>query len=300
MPLSPQVPDIRALDLLVSVARLGSLGRAAQEHGISQPAAASRVRHLEGLLGVSLIDRTPTGSRLTEDGATVVAWARDVLAAAATLDAGVDSLRMGHVARMTVAASLTVSEHLVPTWLVDLKVIHPGTAISLQVVNSAAVASGVLGGDVELGFVESPGLAPELDSTVVGRDSLVVVVFPAHPWAERGVITAAQLAAEPLVQREPGSGTRETLEAVLGSTHQPAPPAAELSSTAAVKAAVEAGLAPAVLSRLAVADDLRRGLLKEIGVEDADLSRELRAVWSRGRRLSPLARDPLAVAARPG
>ncbi|PZS23885.1 MAG: hypothetical protein DLM60_01580 [Pseudonocardiales bacterium] len=53
MPLSPRVPEIGALDLLLSVARLGSLGQAARQHGISQPASGSRIRHLEGLLGCS-------------------------------------------------------------------------------------------------------------------------------------------------------------------------------------------------------------------------------------------------------
>ena len=80
-------------DLLLSVARLGSLGLAAGEHGISQPAASTRIRRLERQLGVPLIVRSPRGSHLTAEGELVAEWARAAIDAAAALDAGVTSLR---------------------------------------------------------------------------------------------------------------------------------------------------------------------------------------------------------------
>lgn len=299
MPLSPRVPDIAALDLLLSVARLGSLGRAAQEHGITQPAAGSRIRHLEGLLGLPLIERSALGSRLTAEGAMVAGWARDVVAAAETLDAGVSALRSGHAGRLRIAASLTVAEYLLPMWLTDLRARRPEATVELRVVNSAEVGRLVLAGEVGLGFVEAPEVPAGLDSQVLGQDRLAVVVSPDHCWARRGrPIALAELAATPLVQREPGSGTRDTVEAVLGGQFDVALPMVELSSTTAIKAAVEAGVGPAVLSTLAVADELRRESLVAVDVIEADMSRELRAVWSAGRRLGTEYRDVLAVASR--
>ncbi len=297
MPLSPRVPDIGALDLLLSVARLGSLGRAAQVHGISQPAAGSRIKHLEGLLGMALIERSALGSRLTGEGALVADWARDVVSAAATLDAGVAALRSGHLGRLQIAASLTIAEYLVPSWLMDLRTRRPDAAVSLLAVNSAVVSRLVLGNEVGMGFVEGPRVAAGLDSRVVGHDSLVLVVAPDHPWARhRRRVDTAELAATPLVQREPGSGTRDTIEGVLRAQPAVAEPVVELSSTTAIKAAVEAGVGPAVLSTLAVADELRRDLLVAVEVTGADMTRELRAVWAAGRRLGSECHDVLAVA----
>ncbi len=272
VPLSARVPEIGALDLLLSVARLGSLGRAAQEHGITQPAAGSRIRHLEGLLGLSLIERSALGSRLTDEGAVVVNWARDVVAAAATLDVGAAALRSGHAGRVRIAASLTVAEYLVPGWMMDLRARRPEAHVSLQVVNSSEVARSVLAGDVGLGFVEGPGVPAGLECEVVGHDRLVLVVAPGHPWAtRRRPVEVAELAATSLVQREPGSGTRETVEVVLGGEGDVVAPLVELSSTTAIKVAVEVR---------------------------ADLGRELRAVWAAGRRLGAESRDVLAVARR--
>ena len=296
---SPRVPDLDSLALLLEIATTGSLGRAAAAHGISQPAVSARVRTMEGLVGVPLVERTARGSSLTPGGVLVAGWARDVLGAAEVLDAGIASLRAGRDQQLRVAASMTVAEHLLPRWLVRLAADRPDTAVSLAAMNSAEVQRAVLAGRAELGFVEGPEVAPELESRVVAHDRLVVVVAPGHPWARRRGVDAAELAATRLVQREPMSGTRTALEAALSAQGPLAAPLLELSTATAVRAAVEAGAGPAVLSRLAVADDLETGRLVAVGVRGADLARDLRAVWPRGRRLSHPGEDLLQIAAAP-
>ena len=91
--LAHRVPDLGALELLLAVARLGSLGGAARELGITQPAASSRIRSMERQLGVALVDRSPRGSRLTDAGALVTDWARRVVEAAEAFDAGPQAVR---------------------------------------------------------------------------------------------------------------------------------------------------------------------------------------------------------------
>ena len=93
MPLSPRVPDLGAMDMLLSVARLGSLGKAAAEHGASQQAVSSRIRRMERLLGVALIERTSNGSALTAAGSLVADWAREVVGAAASRGSGESKVR---------------------------------------------------------------------------------------------------------------------------------------------------------------------------------------------------------------
>ena len=297
MPLSSRTPEVGALDVLLSVARTGSLGRAAAEQSLSQSAVGSRIKYLEGLLGLALIERSALGSRLTPDGAMVVEWAREVVAAASRLDEGVTALRTGHGSRVRIAASLTVAEYLVPGWLADLRARRPQSVVSLRVVNSAEVARLVLAGEVGVGFVEGPHVPDGLEQEVVARDRLVAVVAPGHEWPRRdGGVTSEELAGTPLVQREPGSGTRETVEQALTDGAGVVDPVVELSSTTAIKSAVRTGAGPAVLSFLAVADDLRRGDLVAVEVVDADLTRRLQVVWASGRRLSAEDRDVVAVA----
>src|SRR3954451_19089670 len=120
MPLPRHVPELSTLDLLVSVAATGSLGRAAALHGITQPAASLRLQALENRLGLHLLIRTPTGSRLTAAGESVVGWARRGLDAAEELATAVDALRDLAVDRVHVAASLTIADELFPRWLAAL------------------------------------------------------------------------------------------------------------------------------------------------------------------------------------
>jgi DNA-binding transcriptional LysR family regulator len=196
---------------------------------------------------------------------------------------------------------MTVAEYLLPAWLTALRAVDPGAAVALTAENSAEVAAAVLADTADVGFVEGPDLPAGLRAEPVGRDTLTVVVAPAHPWARRvSGITAGELAATALVSREAGSGTRRFLEEALSGQAGPerVPPLAELSSTTAIKAAVAAGAGPAVLSSLAVAAELSAGTLRAVTVIDLDLNRTLRVVWAAGRRLTDPAKDLYAIAAR--
>lgn len=288
-------PDLESLRLLVRVAELGSVGRAARATGIAQPSATKRLAALERRAGLPLLVRTPQGSTLTTDGKLVVAWATALLAAADEFQGSLAALRARRGAALRIAASMTIAEALLPRWLSDLRRHEPDVHVGLTVTNSAEVARLVLADqDVDLGFVEGPDLPEGLASRVVGTDHLVVVVPPAHPWARRQrPLLVAELAATPLVVREPGSGTRETLDRALTDYHAVTPELA-LGSNAAVKGAAVAGIAPAVLSRHAVEPDLSTGALVTVTVTGLSLERRLRAVWPRGRRLS----DPAATLLR--
>ncbi|MFI8349539.1 LysR family transcriptional regulator [Streptomyces sp. NPDC085596] len=291
--LAHRVPDLGGLELLLAVARLGSLGAAARELGITQPAASSRLRSMERQLGVALVDRSPRGSRLTDAGALVTDWARQVVAAAETFDAGAQALRATRDSRLRVAASMTIAEYLLPGWLLALRAGRPDTAVSLLAGNSAKVAELLLAGEADLGFVEGLTVPTGLDSAVIAHDRLTVVTAPAHPWARRPrPLKTAELAATPLILRERGSGTRQVLDAALGA---PARPLIELSSTTAVKAAVIGGAGPAVLSELAVGEELATRRLVGIPVEGVSLRRDLRAVWPTGHRPTGPARELLSL-----
>lgn len=303
--LGPHVPELRALELLIEVARSGSLSAAAEALGITQQAASSRIRTMESVIGVPLLLRTRRGSALTPTGDLVVQWAGRVLEEAAQLDAGIAALRSDRRAHLRIASSLTIAEHLLPGWLVSVRADQaraglPPTEFTMIATNSARVAAMVATGEVELGFVEGPDAPNGLHHRLVGRDELVVVVARDHEWARRSRrrVTASTLAATPLVVREEGSGTRTVLERALQGLPA-ATPALELSSTAAVRSAVAAGAGPAVLGAHAVRDDLATGRLIAITVSGLDLTRRLNAVWRDGSQppAGP-ARELVATAVR--
>ena len=220
-------------------------------------------------------------------------WARRIVAAAEAFDVGAQALRDRRDSRLRVAASMTIAEYLLPGWLLALRAGRPDTAVSLLAGNSAAVAERLLSGEADLGFVEGVSVPPGLDFTVIAHDRLIVVTAPGHAWARRRrPLDASELAATPLILREKGSGTRQVLDAALGGL---ARPLIELSSTTAVKAAAVSGAGPAVLSELAVGEELAMRRLVRVPVEGVALARELRAVWPTGHRPVGPARELLSL-----
>ncbi len=288
------------LELLVAADEHGSISAAARALGIAQPTASAGLRALERRLGLDLLLRTPRGSQLTEDGRVVASWAREAVGASDRFEDSVAALRTTARERLRVAASMTIAEYLAPRWLAMLAAQPPrGAAVDVELVvrNSREVMGLVLDGAVDLGFVEGPDVRRGLRQRTLARDELVAVVAPGHPWARRRAVDVGTLLAGGLVVREEGSGTREILEEALRRMGERLPehlPA--LGSTAAVKAAVVHGGAVAVLSALAVADDVARGALARVEIVGLDLSRRLRVVTKDGAALPTAARRLVAVA----
>jgi DNA-binding transcriptional LysR family regulator len=290
--MSETVHDVGALRALREVGRQGSIAAAAVVLGVSQQALSARMRTLERSMGIALLARTPAGSHLTEQGSLVVGWAEDVLDAADRLEAGLRSIRSGVSHRLAVAASQTIAEHLVPHWLVELRGLEqagtgqaggsPPTVVELTVANSTGVIDLVRDVKARLGFIETPHLPAGLVTAHLRDDEMLVVAAPGHPWARRSrPVSLAEIAATPLVMREAGSGTRDTLTDHLAAQDPPLRPrvAMELGTSAAVRSAIAAGVGPGVLSRLAVRDDLVLGRLVAIEVAGPPLTRQLTAVW---------------------
>lgn len=294
MTVASRLPALEELETAHLAARLGSVGAAARELGISQQAASARIRAVERRLGLSLFTRSPRGVVVTARAVPVMEWIADLLRAGEHLAEGVASVAgRGHA---TVATSMTIAEYVLPAWIMALRVRRPALEVSVTTGNTDAVIAAVLADEVQLGFVEGPTPPATVAALSFAQDELVLVVPPEHPWAGRSDVTPGELAATRLVLREPGSGTRQTLDAALPGL---APPIVELGTTAAVKAAALAGCRATVLSRLAVRNELDDGCLVAVPVRDLDLTRSLQVIRRPDRPVRGAAAELLDIALRP-
>lgn len=291
--------SIEELRMIAAVEAYGSLSGAANALGVSQQAVSQRMRAIENRWSLRLFERAARGTTLTAQGALVAEWAGSLLAQVDAFDHAVLALSSDAAAHVRIGASLTVAEHLVPGWLVTYGA-QPGAArVELTVINSAAVAERVRAGADDLGFIETPEAPPGLTGRVIGHDEIGIVVAPQHPWAAKGSVTARELAATPLVGREPGSGTRLTLERALAEAvgaDAIVQPAAELATTSGIRATIMAGGGVAALSLRAVRDDLDAGRLVRVLVDGVTVSRPLAAIWHPERTPVPAAQQFLAIA----
>lgn len=257
------------LRIFVAVTERHPVTRAAEALNIAQSAASASIAALEGRHGARLFHRVGRGIELTEAGALFLVEARAVLARAEAAELVLSELGGLKRGTLLVQASQTIASYWLPRHLVAFRRSHPGIDIRLTVGNTTQVAAAIHDGSAELGFVEGTVDDPALDSRVVARDQLVIVVGPDHPWATGAAVTPQRLAESDWVLREAGSGTRSVFEAALegfGITLSSLRVVLDLPSNESVRAAVEAGMGATAISASAAAPSIEAGLLHAVAV----------------------------------
>ncbi len=161
---------------------------------------------------------------------------------------------------LLLGASTTIAEFILPRILGEFKVEHPQVHAHLTVGNSEMIESRVADHALDLGLIESPSHLPGLSAEVCCEDELVLICAPEHKFAKAAAVKPRELAGEPFVSRELGSGTREFIDQYLQRC-KVAPEdlnmVMELGSPEAIKGVVETGLGVSIVSRATVAKELK-------------------------------------------
>ncbi|NLF54225.1 MAG: LysR family transcriptional regulator [Thauera phenolivorans] len=273
---------LRQLQAFVAVARGENVTRAAEALSLSQSATSAALAELENLFGQPLFDRIGRRLKLNEQGRLLLPHAVELLDRAEEIETllrgerGLGNLRVG--------ATMTIGNYLLPLIVAGFLQRHPESRVELKVDNTATIAGLLLHYEIDLGLLEGEVEPAELETAHWVDDELVVFCAPDHPIAARGMATLTELAREPWILRERGSGTRETLaRALSGHVAGGLSVRLELQHTEAVKRAVESGLGIGCISRLALRDAFRRGSLVPIETPELDLRRSFSFVWHRGK-----------------
>lgn len=277
--------DLHKLRVFAAVAEPEHYSRAAETLGISQPALSAHVHDLERYLGVALFERAGRGVRLTDAGRLVRGYARQILALAGELTEAVDDLGALRRGQLRLGASTTVGDYLLPAALAAFRQAYPAVQVAVEIANTGRVVDRLRHGEIHLGLIGEPVADPDLVVEPYRDDELVLIVPPGHRWSG-GTVPQAELAGEPLIAREPGSATREVVEAALAAAGVRLPIGFELGGTEAVKGAVAAGLGVAFVSACAVQQELASGRLARAEVAGLQIRRQFQVARRRGRPLT--------------
>lgn len=246
----------------LAVKATGSVHAAADQLLVSQPSVSAAVTSLGRELGTALFERHGRGVRLTGSGEAFAPYAAEVLGLLEQGRFAAQEAAHPESSRIRLIAVNTAGEFLLPPLIRAYRQLHPGISILLEVGNRATVFErlrsrradiGIGGRPPGRGLAGYPFLANEL--VVVGRE------------------IPADLARTPWLLREEGSGTRLATERLLADLDLGSPELLTLGSNGAIKQGLAVGLGVSLISRFAVARELRDGLLTEIGVPGTPLSR---------------------------
>ena len=274
--------DTHSLSAFIEVADTGSFSRAGERLHLSQPAISKRIAALEDALGQPLFDRVGRRIDLTDAGRTLLPHARRVLAEMEDARRALSRLSGTVSGRLSIGTSHHIGLHRLPPVLRAFTQAYPDVDLDIHFMDSEDACEEVAQGRLELGIVTLPGEAPDaLLMQMIWIDPLSVVVAPTHPLARSGVPSLRELAGHPAVLPDERTYTHRIVMSAL-QAHGVAP-RIRLSTNylETLKMLVAIGLGWSVLPRSMLDDSI-----VAIDRPELSLSRELGAVWHRGRTRS--------------
>lgn len=281
--------DASSVHLLLSVAELGSISKAAARHGLSQPSASRRVKDLERRLGVSLVDRSTGGAALSSAGRHLAEELRDVVAATETLVEAAAGLRSDSQLALSLAATRPTARHDLGPICADLRTRLPetdGSTLNMHVelMSTLEVCNAVRDSAADLGIVDGPRAPIGLTDTLLRTVQLVLVVNPHHAWARRRrTISREELLGTSLLLPRRKTGTRDVIEEALrrSSNSRLASPAIEAGTDERLALAA-LGPHPTFVRSDAAKEAMERCELVSIPI-GFECEQPIRIVW-RGRK----------------
>ncbi|MCU7879636.1 MAG: LysR family transcriptional regulator [Candidatus Thiodiazotropha sp. (ex Lucinoma aequizonata)] len=258
----------RRLQVFHTVARLLSFTKAGESLHMTQPAVTFQVRQLEEHFNTRLFDRTHNRISLTEAGDRVFGYADRIFNLYADMENSVREMTGEIRGALTIGASTTIAEYMLPSLLGDFGTRYPEVTIHLCVSNSECIVSMVENNTIDLGVIEAPVGNKNLVVEMCREDHLVAIVPPNHDLADLETVDIKQLLEYPFISREEGSGTREVINEYLKnhSCDLTLNISMELGSPEAVKGAVEADMGVSMVSRATIQKELKLDTLRAINL----------------------------------
>ena len=290
---------LRQLKVFEAVARHLSFSRAAEELHLSQPAVSMQVKGLEAQAELPLFEQVGKKIHLTEAGAEVARFALELLSGLKDCEDTLAAIRGVSGGRLHLAV-VSTAKYFAPRLLAEFSRRHPGVTVKLSVVNREEVIAALQANQVDLAIMGRPPRGLDVEATAFAKHPHGIIAAPDHPLAAKRRLDLTRLAGENFLIREPGSGTRMSMERVFADRGVKPASSMELASNETIKQAVMAGMGLAFLSLHTVGLELAAGKLARLDVVGTPVTRDWHVVSRKGKRLSPLAESFRAFLAAEG
>lgn len=269
--------NIENLKIFCKVVEVGSISEVARMSYVTQPAVTSQIRYLEKHYGVALFDRSGGKLTITEAGKTLYPYAKEIIDYLRQSEEAVQHVLQDYESTLSIGASLTIGEYLLPGILGSFQEKNKNTSFSLTIANTPSILSKLENYDIDIALVEGIVKNKNLQVSKFAEDELILVVPSNHRWKHRNEIDIEELPEERIIWREENSGARKIIERILKENNilEKVRSCMELGSTQSIKSAVEAGLGIGIIPKLSVIRELELGVLKYVPITGITISRNL-------------------------
>ncbi|HEY4660062.1 MAG TPA: LysR family transcriptional regulator [Terriglobales bacterium] len=287
--------EISQLEVFLAVAREGGFSRAAEKLYRTQSAVSQAIRKLEGEIGEPLFDRSTREGVMTDAGHVLQEYAERLLNLRENAREALAELRELQKGKLVVGANEFTALYLLRV-LAEFRRLHPAIRIVVQRSLGSQIPDDVRRHNCEFGVLTYDPQDPELASVVVYSDELIFVVPPQHPLARESQVSIRQLGAESFVAHIVSSPYREKVIQAFEKYKTPLHMGVELPTLQAIKRFVAMGNGVAFLPEISVEDEIARGELVRIPVQELRVHRKLRLIYRKSAALSHAGRAFLKIA----
>ncbi|HYH50008.1 MAG TPA: LysR substrate-binding domain-containing protein [Acidimicrobiia bacterium] len=286
--------NLNQVQIFCAVAKHLSFSMAAEELFITQPAVSQQVKALERQLNVKVFERVGHKLFLTEAGEAALPHFQAMLTARAEMEQTLAMLRGS--GRLAVGANTTGGMYVAPAIIRSFRDISPEVEATLQIETTNRILDRVMQNMIDVAIVTGPVQDGRFAIRDLCSDEVTLIVSPSHPFAGRSSVSPAEVANEAFAVPEPGSRTRTLIEEAFLTRGHRLRVTMQLPGTEAVKKAVEANLAVAMVSRYAIPREVSLGALTRVSIDGLVIDRPIHILHRKGKHLSPLVRRFLAFA----
>jgi len=279
---------LKQLRIFEAVAEHRNYTQAARMLFLTQPAVSMQIKQLEEQAGLALFERRGKQTHITEAGKELLHYSHIIHQQLEEAGQVLDELRGVQRGRLHLTMASTAN-YFAPRLLATFCERFPAVQVSLDVSNRDGLLQALEDNTTDIVIMGKPPASMPVNCEVFMENPLVVIAPPAHPLSGRKRVSLPEMAKHPFIVRERGSGTRAAVERFLAQHDIERPSGMEMSSSEAIKQAVQAGLGLGVVSLHTLEMELTLNRLDILDVEDFPIMRHWRIVYRKDKRFSAVA-----------
>jgi len=282
--------NFNQLRIFYQTAKYQSCTIAAGKLFITQPAITSQIKAFEKSCNLTLFKKRGRKIYLTDEGKILYEYARKVFEYEKEIEDSIEDMRELKVGILKLGTTKTYARSYIPSFISKFMDSYPHVRIQLDEGSSLQMTNSLLDFKNEIAIVAKIEENPHICFIPFCQEDIVPLVSPEHRLAERESITMAELAKEPIIMKEVGSGTRKALDDAFAQKNIVPNILLETNNTDFIKQLVLRGDGISFLVRVAISKELAEKKFVTIPIEDCRIVTEVNIAYLKNQHLSTPAR----------
>ncbi len=277
---------LNQLQIFLKVTQTLSVTKASEELHLTQPAVSIQLKKLQDQFDIPLTEVVGRKIYITDFGKDIAELAENILNQAYTIH----NKTLAHKGQLTGRLKISIvstGKYVMPYFLSDFIKQHPGIELLMDVTNKAQVVKSLETNEVDFSLVSILPKTLQVEKLDLLQNKLYLVGNTDQKF-KKSIYTKEIFKELPLIYREKGSGTRQTMEYFIEHNKIPVIKKMELTSNEAVKQAVLAGLGYSVMPLIGIKNELHDGELQIVPVKGLPIKTVWSLIWLKGKNHSPV------------